>query len=87
MFHKLKKIIQLLKSVHIPKTKLNKAIADLNSKNLELEQFAFIASLVIKVSLFIVHNFKDKLRNNSNHLQSEGIRIYFTKTTHLIFAQ
>lgn len=87
MRNNLNKIIQLLESVYIPNSKLNKTIAELNSKNLELEQFAFISSHDIKGSLFIVHNFMDKLRNYSNHQLCEGTTIYFTEATHLKFVQ
>ncbi len=63
----LKEKIQLLESVHKTNIELNKALAEVNSKNIEMEQFAFIASHDLQEPLRMVHQFMDKLKNKYSH--------------------
>ncbi len=67
----LKEKNQLIESVYVTNLELNKAIAEVNSKNIELEQFAFISSHDLQEPLRMVHNFMDKLKIKYGHQLDE----------------
>lgn len=84
-FSKLERVLeeknQLLESVRTTNMELKKSIDEVKSKNLELEQFAYIASHDLQEPLRMVTSFMDKLKQKYQNQLDEKAHQYINFAT------